>query len=87
MKQYNLRCCTNALDHERRNTDGASTQIHLSMSEDIQFVLVTNTIEHEQGCIFRLTCSHPELTKDQVLTGAYLKISRTVTRNAGNKSV
>ena len=35
-----------------------------------------------QGCIFRLTCSHPELTKDHVLTSAYVKIFRTVTRNA-----
>ena len=24
-----------------------------------------------QGCISRLTCSHPELTKDHVLTSAY----------------
>ena len=36
-----------------------------------------------QGCIFRLTCSHP----DHVLTSAYVKIFRTVTRNAVNKSV
>ena len=40
-----------------------------------------------QGCIFRLTCSHPELTEDHVLTSAYVKIFRTVTRNAVNKSV
>ena len=40
-----------------------------------------------QGCIFRLTCSHPELTEDHVLTSAYVKIFRTVTRNATNKSV
>ena len=37
-----------------------------------------------QGCIFR---SHLELTKDHVLTSAYVKILRTVTRNAVNKSV
>ena len=24
-----------------------------------------------QGCIFHLTCSHPELTKDHVLTSAH----------------
>ena len=35
-----------------------------------------------QGCIFRLTCSHQELTKDHVLTSAYVKIFRTVTRNS-----
>ena len=40
-----------------------------------------------QGCIFRLTCSYPELTEDDVLTSAYVKIFRTVTRNALNKSV
>ena len=27
-----------------------------------------------QGCIFRLTCSHRELTKDHVLTSAHVKI-------------
>ena len=26
-----------------------------------------------QGCIFRLTCSHPELTEDHVLTSVYVK--------------
>ena len=41
----------------------------------------------DQGCIFRLTCSHPDLTKDHVLTSAYVKFFRTVTRNAVNKSV
>ena len=40
-----------------------------------------------QGCIFRLTCSYPELTKDHVLTSAYVNIFRTATRNALNKSV
>ena len=40
-----------------------------------------------QGCIFRLTCSHSGLTKDHVLTNAYIKFFRTVTRNAVNKSV
>ena len=31
-------------------------------------------------------CSYPELTKDHVLTSAYVKIFRIVTRNAVNKS-
>ena len=44
-------------------------------------------LNQHQGCIFRLTCSHPELTEDHVLTSAYAKIFRTVTRNAVNKSV
>ena len=35
----------------------------------------------DQGCIFRLTCSYP------VLTSAYVKIFRTVTRYAVNKSI
>ena len=46
----------------------------------IEFVMV-------QGCMFRLTCSYPELTEDHVFTSAYVKIFRTVTRNAVNKSV
>ena len=41
----------------------------------------------EEGCIFCLTCSHPELTEDHVLTSACVKFFRTVTRNAVNKSV
>ena len=41
----------------------------------------------DQGCIFRLTCSHHELTRDHVLTSAYVKIFRTVTRNAVNRGV
>ena len=36
---------------------------------------------------FRLSCSHRELTKDHVLTSAYVKIFRTVTRNAVNRGV
>ena len=44
-------------------------------------------ITKPQGCIFRLTCSYPELTEDHVLTSAYVKIFRTVTRNAVNKGV
>ena len=40
-----------------------------------------------QGCISCVTCSYPELTEDHVLTSAYVKIFRTVTRNAVNKSV
>ena len=44
-------------------------------------------VKLQQGCIFRLTCSHGELTEDHVLTSAYVKIFRTVTRNAVNKSV
>ena len=49
--------------------------------------LVENIIVRDQGCIFRLSCSHRELTKDHVLTSVYVKIFTTVTRNAVNKSV
>ena len=41
---------------------------------------------HQQGCIFCLTCSYPELTEDHVFTSAYVKDFRIVTRNAVNKS-
>ena len=51
------------------------------------FKIFTSQLYWQQGCIFRLTCSHPELTEDHVLTSAYVKIFRTVTRNAVNKSV
>ena len=40
-----------------------------------------------QGCIFRWTCSHRELTKYHVLTSAYGKIFITVTRHAVNRGV
>ena len=40
-----------------------------------------------QGCISCGMCSYPELTKDHVLTSAYVNIFRTITRNALNKSV
>ena len=40
-----------------------------------------------QGCIIRLTCSHPEVTVDHVLTIAYVKIFRIVTSYDVNKSV
>ena len=39
-----------------------------------------------QGCISCGTCSYPELTDDHVLTSAYVKSFRIVTRNAVNKS-
>ena len=54
---------------------------------EISWVEVKIFLGPSQGCIFRLTCSHPELTEDHVLTSAYVKIFRTVTRNAVNKSV
>ena len=40
-----------------------------------------------QGCISCGTCSYPKLTEDHVLTSAYVKIFRTVTRNAVNRGV
>ena len=46
---------------------------------------ISKRLPYNQGCIFRLTCSHRELTKDHVLTSAYVKIFRTVTRNAVNR--
>ena len=58
------------------------TQIHRS---DTQMVLYLYF--GRQGCIFRLTCSHRELTKDHVLTSAYVIFFRTVTQNAVYKSV
>ena len=33
-----------------------------------------NQMRYDQGCIIRLTCSHPKLTKDHVLTSSYVII-------------
>ena len=44
-------------------------------------------ITSDQGCISCGTCSYLELTEDHVLTSAYVKIFRIVTRNAVNKGV
>ena len=41
---------------------------------------------YAQGCLSCGTCSYLELTEDHVLTSAYVKIFRIVTRNAVNKS-
>ena len=41
----------------------------------------------QQGCISCGMSSYPELTKDHMLTSAYVNTFRTVTRNAVNKSV
>ena len=58
--------------------------------EQRSFAAITSDIMFEdddnQGCIFRMTCSHPELTEDHVLTSAYVKFFKIVTRNAVNKS-
>ena len=40
----------------------------------------------KQGCTSCGTCSYPELTEDHVLTSAYVKFFRIVTRNAVKKS-
>ena len=42
-----------------------------------------HTIPRAHSC---MTCSHPELTEDHVLTSAYVKIFRIVTRNAVKRS-
>ena len=59
------------------------SQIVLLLLYNSRFIQVSVN----QGCIFRLTCSNPELTEDHVLTSVYVKIFRTVTRNAANESV
>ena len=62
-KKCNLRCCTNTLPRELKNLICSVAQmqlimkeeiqlvlvhkIHLSVIEEIKFVLVTNTLEHE----------------------------------------
>ena len=67
--------------------------------DDLLYTCVNNPEEKEtelkadledylqQGCISCGPCSYPELTEDHVLPSAQVKIFRTVTRNAVNKSV
>jgi len=52
----------------------------------ISAVIVSTKYPPVQGCISCGTRSYPELTEDHVLTSAYVKIFRIVTRNAVNKS-
>ena len=68
----------------------SNVAMHWSLSHTLALVRnMTNFMRFTwvQGFIFRLTCSHSELTKDHVLTRAYVKIFRTITRNVVNKSV
>ena len=52
-----------------------------------EYLFSATSVTRLQGCIFRSTCSHPELTKDHVLTSACVEIFKTVTTNAVNKSI
>ena len=64
------------------------TKIELKVDEDsIPIIITIAVVIFTQGCISCGTCSYPELTEDHVLTSAYVKIFRTVTRNAVNKGV
>ena len=60
------------------------SQYEVGKKDDNKQVFLLNTLS--QGCISCGTCSYPELTEDHVLTRAYVKIFRIVTRNAVNKS-
>ena len=60
---------------------------HANMLKKLDMLKSIQCVHNQPGCIFRLTCSHPELTKDHVLTSVYVNFFRTVTRNAVNKSV
>ena len=77
---YNFTSLVDALV-TRRQYSGALLKIIMI------FILLLFLPCHRQGCISCLTCSYPELTEDHVLTSAYVKIFRTVTRNALDKSV
>ena len=65
----------------------SETELYLSHLCHIKECMSKININSMQGCTFRLMCSHRELTKDHVLTCVYVKIFRTVTRNAVHKSV
>ena len=65
----------------------SETELYLSHLCHIKECMSKINIYSMQGCIFRLMCSHRELTKDRVHTSGYVKIFRIVTRNPANKSV
>ena len=48
---------------------------------------VSSSMGNHSGMHFSLDVLPPELTEDHVLTSAYVKFFRTVTKNAVNKSV
>ena len=77
-----LSCCP-----QRKGTNTGSCTTFLLQDLPYNLTQLFGTQHSCQGCIFCLTCSYPELTEDHVLTSAYVKIFRTVTRNAVNKSV
>ena len=67
----------------------ACITVKVSLTETDEKFLNSNQYMYmvDQGCIFRLTCSHRELTEDHVLTSAYVKFFRTAMRNAVNEGV
>ena len=60
---------------------------YLNLNLSVKKRLLSKWFGLWQGCISCGTCSYPKLTEDHVLTSAYVKIFRTVTRNAVNKGV
>ena len=76
---------------EMDNGHGRSHEYDLILEQiSVCVPLSYHSIQHVyycQGCISCGTCSYLELTEDHVLTSAYVKIFRTVTRNAVNKGV
>ena len=90
---------TNFQNHRCGPTIHPSPQAWLAGSGDLSdvsacrmMILKVRFLGHpvvveEQGCISCGTCSYLELTEDHVLTSAYVKIVRIVTRNDVNKSV
>ena len=66
-----------------RFLDVACGDLELDLGDDVK----DEDDNDDQGCISCGMCSYPELTKDHVLTSAYVRNFRTVTRNAVNKSV
>ena len=60
------------------------------MTDGVEYVYI-DCFDYQSTCgagvHFLLDVLHPELTEDHVLTSVYVKIFRTITRNAVNKSV
>ena len=72
----------------RTQIDSGFSHTCVLLSNHFKYVFLSGKFHTRviQGCISCGTCSYLELTEDHVLTSAYVKIFRIVTRNAVNKS-
>ena len=87
MDNKNIVNMDNKISVTMENTNIVTLNINIIMDKMVMRIrLIRDEKGVMQDCIFRLTRSYPELTEDHVLTSAYVKMFRTVTRYAVNNS-